>query len=243
MLAAAFAIGRATAPVPVAKPMAPIAPRDAAARLPDGSSDDSLQDCKRRLAFAQRVLEANEQPPYEGPVPFPDDLGPEFRPEGFDNAVNKVLQSCPDLELHLSHADCSEYPCMAFFTQPEGSWNQAVDELRACDAWQSTFGRTGGTANGSFMTDHGVVEYGMLAGNPYDENDPPARDNNAWTRFMDRVDQGKQRLMTQLGGREYTPLEQIDQQIESLQTGTEAALADLRAQRAKLVAEQNADAE
>ena len=129
---------------------------------------------------------------------------------------------------------------MAFFTQPEGSWNAAIDELRACDAWQKTFGRTGGTANSSFMTDHGPVEYGMLAADPYDPDDPPTPDANASKRFMDRAEQGKQQLMAELGGREYTPLEQIDQHIEFLRTGNEAALADLEAQRAKLIAEQNA---
>ena len=233
----AFAIGRATAPVPGVG-VAPIVPR-VAATVPSAPSDDSLQDCQRRLAFAKGVLDAKEQHEYSGPVPFDDDLAPQFRPEGFEQAVSKVLRSCSDLELHLAHVDCSEFPCMAFFTQPEGSWNQAVDELRGCDAWQSTFGQTGGTANASFMTDHGVVEYGMLAGDPYDEkNPPPPPDANAWKRFMDRVDQGKQQLMAQLGGRDFTPLEQIDQQIASFEVGHDAALADLKAQRAKLVAEQ-----
>ena len=87
MVAAAFAIGRATAPVPDVKAVAPIVPRVAVS----APSDDSLQDCQRRLALAQ-VLEAKEQPAYEGPVPFPDDLGPQFRANGFERAVNEVLR-------------------------------------------------------------------------------------------------------------------------------------------------------
>ena len=238
MLAAAFAIGRATAPLPV---IAPMVPRVAAAPLPTAPSDDSLKDCQKRLAFAQGVLEAKGQPPYEGPIPFPDELGPQFRAAGFEQAVNDVLRSCPDRGLRVANVDCSEYPCMAFFTQPEGSMNHVADELRNCDAWKKTFGLTGGTANASFMTDDGVVEYSMLAANPYDpDDDPPPYDPNAGKRFMDRVEQGKQRLMAELGGREYTPLEQIDQQIAFFEKANDTTLADLEAQRAKIIAEQNA---
>jgi hypothetical protein len=58
---------------------------------------------------------------------------------------------------------------------------------------------------------------------------------------MDRAEQGKQRLMAELGGREYTPLEQIDQQIDFFEKAHDATLADLEAQRAKIIAEQNAE--
>ena len=236
---AAFMVGRATvpnAPVPVAHRAARIVVPGKPALVPP---DDALRECETKLAFAQGVLHAQEHAKIGDPVPFPEDLPLQYTPAGFEDAVRDAMRLCPDSGLHLARVDCSEYPCMAFFTQPEHAWNHALDDLRGCDAWRDRFGKGGGQGNSSFMTDGGIVEYSMVS---VATVDPDANwfdhDENASTRWTNRYEQGKEALMAELGGREFTPLEQIDQQIDFWKTvGNEELLPDLLAQRARLVAD------
>ncbi len=121
---ASFTIGRATAPTapaPIVRATVPSVP--AVGRSKATRPDDALQVCERRLALAEGVLRAKERAEIGDPVPFPDGVPPQYTPDGFASALNEALEACPGTGLALAHVDCSEFPCMAFFTQPRGRMN------------------------------------------------------------------------------------------------------------------------
>jgi hypothetical protein len=227
-------VGRTTAPnAPVSAVQRAAMPGKPEADPPD----DALRECEAKLAFASGILRAQEHEKIGDPVPFPDGLAPQYGPEGFEDAVSEAMRACPDSGLHLARVDCSEYPCMAFFTQPENSWNHAIEDLRSCAAWRDQFGKMGGQANDSFMTDDGVVEFSMASVSAEQELGEMG-DQNSTTRWTNRLDQGKQALMAELDGRDFTPIEQIDEEIEFWQlVGHDELVPELQARRAKLVAE------
>lgn len=226
LLAAALYIA-VRPPAPTETPVATRAERRIVKRIHRDAPNDAL---------AGAAPDARERAEVGTPVPFPDHLPPQYRPEGFEAAVNAALEACPDRTLDLVHIDCTEFPCMAFFMK-DGRWNnQAMNELRACEGWSSRF-EGGGQASSGFMTDEGFVEYSMASPAPPGSN----FDENATKRWDARRTQGEGDLMAALGGRRLTPLEEIDIQIKFWrEIGNDVLIADLEEQRARLVASPDA---
>ena len=199
-----FAVGRSTASPRVSKP-APcpsVAPAVTTKTVIEGTS------CEERLAFATKLWEAERVARLGTPVGFPAGLDPAFRPDGFESAVRDVLEECPDVNLTLDHVDCSEFPCFAWFAQPEGSGNQGERGITSCPGWVERFGR-GATSNANdtlVSDDKGVLAYAMIGPHPREMD----WDENLSKRFDARLEDGRDRLMDRWGAREATPLETLD---------------------------------
>jgi hypothetical protein len=249
---AAFLIGRWSAPSPAPaspsqpalsaeRPPQPIIERSPA--LPDTSCEEELAATKQRLALAEGIIDAQIEAQTGTPVAFPEDLEPQYTPEGFEQAVREAMEDCPDIEVELAFTDCSEFPCMAYFSQPEGGYNHAIGKLRSCASWRERFDM-GGQANHSFMTDAGKVEYSMASPRPPGWTG----DDNDNTRWSFRLEQGRAQLMDMWGGREPTPLEEVEVDLAfwSELAGNpdwpegefDKTIATLEAKRAELLAEQ-----
>jgi hypothetical protein len=190
------------------------------------------------------VLDAQERERVGVPVPFPEGLPPIYTAAGFEGAVRQALAECPDAEVRLAKVDCSEYPCFALFSQPRGGMNHSVDGLARCPGWTSRFTNPmHGQANSSFMTDDGPAEWSLLAPTPEGVED--ADPENAGKRWEVRRDEAVQALMDAWGGRPYTELEQVDQELAFWESQADEAEDDamapilerLRRRREKLVAE------
>jgi len=160
------------------------------------------------LALAVGILESQERERTGTPVTFPPDVPRQYTPEGFESAVREALAACPDAGVAFAHVDCSEFPCLAFFSQPSGTYNHGADRLQECSSWTDRF-EASGQANSRFMTDEGLREYSMLSPRP----SGAVSDENAGKRWQARLQQGEEELMAAWGGRELTELEQLDEQI------------------------------
>lgn len=227
-----FVLGRASveppAPVSTPQPAPRVAVREIPARHAD---DDALTECRQQLAVASGLLLAQERAKLGDPVAFPADVPPQYRSDRFEQEVRDALADCPDAELELAHVDCSEFPCMAFFAQPEGSMAHAVYALRRCDAWKERFeGSNMSTAR--FRTTDGYREWSMVGPSP----DSEVTTENKSVRWNLRRDEGKQVLMDAWGGYELTRLEALDEQIGFFRAeGNQDMVERLEAKRAKLV--------
>ncbi len=238
-LALGFAAGRWTeAPPPLTDTPAATPPRSAApgtvveqeSAPVVASSADALAACEKQLALVTSIMDAQVTERVGTPVSFPDDLPEPYTYAGFEPAVRNAVESC-DSSLELAHIDCSEFPCMAFFSQPRGSMNHAVGALRACHVWRQTFRDHGGQANSRFMTDEGLVEYSVAVPRPADSD----FDDNASKRWHSRLEEGEAALMEVWGGRELTELEEIDESIKFWRrAGNEERVRELEARRARV---------
>jgi hypothetical protein len=179
LLLAGFGAGRLTAPRP-----------------PPPEPPDDLHACQAQLAVAVDILEAQERERVGVPLAFPEDLPPQYRPEQFEAEIRAALAGCPETGLELAHIECDEFPCMAFFSQPEGTSHHGVDRLRACDSWKTRFASSG-QASSRFMTDQGVREYSVVSPSP-----AMTPDKNANKRWQARLAQGTEELMLAWGGRD-----------------------------------------
>ena len=229
-----FAVGRKSAPGAVVERTAPVVPVVSERKAPD-RSDDALRECESRVALAEGLLRAQEHEKVGDRVPFPDDLPPQYTPAGFEDAVRRALAACPSSGLEVRRVDCSEFPCMMFFGQARGSYNHAIEGFSKCDAWREQFpGQWLGGGNDLFMTDHGIVEYSYAAPAPEDF----VSDENVGKRQSLRATEGRSQMMADADGRDLTQVEQLDLAIEmfSSMEGHEESVAELEAQRAKLVA-------
>ena len=236
----AFALGRGTAPpapapaVQRAESMA-FAPDQPAGDCPD----DALRACEKKLALAEAVFRAQEHEKVGDPVPFPDGLAPQYRPEGFEDAVRDTMRACPRPARRLARIDCNEFPCMAFFMHDQSADDQDV-EIPPCERWTELFGPMGGMANDQFMTKDGLVGFSMGSVAPIEAE--PSFDPNTQLRWTKRLEEGKAQLMADVDGRELTEIERLDQQIEAMREwgAGEEIIPALEARRAKLAAEENA---
>lgn len=96
---------------------------------PAGAPDADASDLQKRvgelelqLAMARGQLSAIEGTPQ----PWPAELPAAYRPEGFEATARSVADALPGTK--LASVDCSEYPCLAFFTtdQPGEDWGRQV---------------------------------------------------------------------------------------------------------------------
>jgi hypothetical protein len=174
-----------------------------------GLCGEKLAECEQRLEFASNVIGKQMEERTGTPVPFPDDLPTQYTAEEFETAVREALAECKTPGLELAYVDCSEFPCMAFFSQPAKSYNHGVYELRECEGWSRRF-ESGGGANSSFMTDEGVAEYSMMSVSPRSTD----RDENASTRWRVRLSEGEAALIDAWGGREFTEIEEVELSME-----------------------------
>jgi hypothetical protein len=235
--AVSFAIGRATVPTTTARSVARAKPlvfeHEQPASVPP---DDALRACEAKLALAEAVFRAQEHEKVGDPVPFPDGLAPQYRPEGFEDAVRDTMRACPRPARRLARIDCTEFPCMAFFMHDPGA---DEEDVPPCERWTDLFGPMGGMATDQFMTKDGLVGFSMQSVAPIDVE--PSVDPNNQLRWTKRLEEGKAQLMGEVDGRELTELEQLDQQIELMrQWGAgEEIIPALEARRAKLAAEEN----
>jgi hypothetical protein len=250
--AVAFLAGRWSAPVPEPSPPVrpPVEPDSPVERTierieiqPDASCEEELEALRQRLALAEGIIDAQIKAQTGTPEEFPEGLEPQYTPEGFENAVLEAMEGCPGIEVELAFTDCGEFPCMAFFSQPEGGYNHAIGKLRNCESWRNRFA-PGGQANHSFMTDQGKVEYSMASPRPPGWTG----DENSGTRWNYRLEQGRTQLMDMWGGREPTPLEEVESSLVFWNRLAEDpdwpegefddTIAELEAQRATLLAEE-----
>ena len=228
----AFAVGRMSVAAP--EPASPVAPAAVVREVvrTAAPSVDGPADCEQKLGAATALLAAVERERVGTPSPFPADLPPQYRPEGFEAAIRDALSECPESGLKLAHVDCDEFPCMAFFSQPAGSYNHAADSLRTCEGWKTRFHEQG-QANSRFMTDGGLAEWSSLTPRPEGAD----FDENASKRWKLRLDQGEAALMDAWGGRELSPIEKVDEQIAFWrELDNEEMIAEAQAKRARLVA-------
>jgi hypothetical protein len=237
-------VGRWSATGPELAPAAPIA---APERAPTEAwpLPADLPACQDELALARAVLAAQERERVGVPVPFPENLPAIYTPAGFEGAVRQALAECPQAEVELARVDCSEYPCFASFLQPTGGMNHAIQGLLACPGWTSRFDNPRrGQGNTSFMTDEGPVEWSYVIPTPADVT--VEDQENAGKRWQLRFDETEEALMNSGGGRPFTELERLDQQLDfweehADQVGEEATadiVAELRARRAKVEAQE-----
>ena len=236
----AFAIGRGTAPPAPAPAVPRAASMGSAPDQPAGDCpDDALRACEKKLALAEAVFRAQEHEKVGDPVPFPDGLAPQYRPEGFEDAVRDTMRACPRPARRLARIDCNEFPCMAFFMHDQGADDQD-GEIPPCERWTELFGPMGGMAGDQFMTESGLVELSMRSVAPIEAE--PSFDPNNQLRWTKRLEEGKAQLIADAGGRELTEIEKIDQQIAFMREygGFEEFLPALEARRAKLAAEESA---
>jgi hypothetical protein len=235
-----FAIGRATAPDAPVLSVERVAPRVAGYKRAPEETNDALEECERKLALAHRVLDAKERAENGTPVPFPADLPPQYRPEGFEDAVKDAMRTCPQPGRRLARVDCSEFPCMAFFVNDSTAKEPEPPDAAPCDRWNELFGGWGGMATNEFMTDAGVVSFMMRSVAPAD--DATVSDENSQLRWTKRLEDGKAQVIADANGRELTPLEQLDREIEVVRDwdDSEKIVPMLEARRAKLVAEESA---
>ena len=188
-----FAIGRATAPGTPVLSVQRVARVVLPGKTAPNPPDDALRVCETKLALAEGILRAQEHDKVGDPVPFPDDLPEQFRPDAFEEAVRRALDKCaPAGGLALHHVDCSEYPCMVFFRQDRGSYNHAAESLGQCALWKEQFGPSATSGNGHFMTDAGIVEYSYASPMP---DDQWWGDENLGKRVGLRGDSGREQLM------------------------------------------------
>ncbi len=90
------------------------------------------------------------------------------------------------------------------------------------------------------MTDDGTQEYSAASVQPSGTD----WNENTQKRWLARLQAGREQLMADADGRDFTPLEEIDQQIDFWKSvGDDTFLPDLEAKRARLVAEGGAGAE
>lgn len=236
-LVAGFAAGRFTAPPPPSPPKCPdVAPVVKTVTKIEGAS------CEERLAFTTRMWEAERLIRVGVPAPFPPDLPAVYRPDGFEQAIRDTLAACPSVSLKLDHVDCSEFPCFAWFAQPNGAMNHGGDSLTGCAAWVERYG-TGAMsqANSSLVSDdEGTLEYAMLGPHPPDME----WDDNASKRFDVRLEEGRQRLMDAWNARDPTELEAVEADLAFWKAreaeGSEAAarfVENLEARRKRLIEE------
>jgi hypothetical protein len=154
-----FAIGRATRPTTPARVAERTKPVVYAREVPEPDpADDALRECETKLSLAEGILRAQEHEKLGDPVPFPADLPPQYRPEGFEHAIRAALAACDRLgDVELSHVDCSEFPCLAFFRPAPPSYGHQLDALWKCDALNDEFSSEAGGGNNMLMTDAGLV--------------------------------------------------------------------------------------
>lgn len=210
--------------------------------LVDGSCERELAATKQGLALASEIIDAGMREHTGAPEVFPPDLLPQYTADGFEAAVLGAMEDCPDISVALVHVECSEFPCMAFFSQPLGTYNHALGALLSCAAWRNSFDSSG-SANASFMTEGGPVEYSMAAPRPTGFD----FDDNAQIRWKYRYDQGRAFLMDEWGGVDPTELDEVEQQLEFWHNVAEGdperaesigtILADLEAKRTRLITE------
>lgn len=214
----------------------------------DGTCERELAATRQSLSIANQIIDAGIRERTGAPVAFPPGLPQQYTADGFEAAALDALNECPDSSLTLVHVDCSDFPCMAFFSQPSGSNSRGIGWLHSCEAWRDTFDN-GGSANDRFMTDDGPVDFSMSAPLPTGTD----LDDNAHTRWQFRLDQGRAFLMDEWGGREPTELERVEQQLEFWHDAAEDnpdraesfsnIIADFEAKRARLIAKDGGEIE
>jgi hypothetical protein len=121
-------------------------PAPAVARVStrESAGGGSLGDRRCAAAVAERLAEidAVRRTAYGDPVPFPDDLDPEFRPDAVQARARAVATECGDTGVKLLDIDCSEFPCLMVWDVSrmshdwDGGW-LGID--RTCPTWSSAY--------------------------------------------------------------------------------------------------------
>ncbi len=207
------------------------------------SGSSECEACLREVAEAREsesvatwLLDSYVRQDSWAPLPFPEFIGTQYQAEGFEDAVRTAVRSCPETELALAHVDCSEFPCMAFFSQPVNSFCNGVDRLENCESWRSRFYRF--SREPSFlMSEDGRLEYCVVVPWPTGV----AEREYAESRLTDRYRRGRSALMELWNAREPNPVDRIDEEIDfwlSIDDGSpemlpihEEIVVDLEAER------------
>ena len=85
------------------------------------------------------------------PLDWPEDLPPEYRPEGFTRVVSELRATCPALA--KAEADCAEPPCLLIFT----------GDGQLCPEYHQVYGNTLSGFTGMTVTCDGGVTHVMSA--------------------------------------------------------------------------------
>jgi ferric-dicitrate binding protein FerR (iron transport regulator) len=96
----------------------------AALRAENAALRDQLAEAQFTGAMARGQVAATQGEP----VPWPDDVPAEFRPEAFEALLRAEVAKLPGFEVRA--VDCSEYPCVTTVMAPAGEgWQGTVRQL------------------------------------------------------------------------------------------------------------------
>jgi len=113
-----------------------------AAEIPTTDDDtpaaDRIATLEDELAALQRLAAELEVALYGEPVPWPDDVPPEHRPERFTDHAPEVMAQCEPAITAVA-TDCSEPPCYLFVRGDLGLVN---DMTQRCEKWTSLYGQS-----------------------------------------------------------------------------------------------------
>lgn len=114
------------------------------ARCPDAGGQQAaldgankrIEELEARLALARVVEQGYRGELYGTPVPWPDEVPEQLRPEGFQALLAESLDAC-QVPAELVGFACEEAPCMAMLRPERRDWIWSL--IRDCPSWGERF--------------------------------------------------------------------------------------------------------
>jgi len=175
------------------------------------SAPDEADTCATELAMMRAAYSALEEEAFGAPRPFPTDVPPAFQPDGFREAVDALVEHCPELDLGQPFVDCEEYPCqVAFLVGQEGATGMDSRGLNQCAEWDRRMEGAGAAVGTNVLHLDGQTRRAVIFSPTPPDDVPP---ENASKRTFHRFRLNHERFVEELGGRPLTELEQTEGSI------------------------------
>jgi hypothetical protein len=177
--------------------------------------------CARAVATGLAEIDALRRAAYGEPEPFPADLDPAYLPAAVQARARRVPLECPELGWQLVDVDCSEFPCFTVWNTSAVTGDVGMDP-KDCPAWAEVPRDDAVTLasnvwvgpDGERLSVQMVATYppGWWEAHPPGQQDPERRKS----RFDLRREIVLGDLQAELGARDLTKVEQLEEMVSSL---------------------------
>lgn len=189
-----YTAGRWTAPEDAAVEAASARQGDASehgqTRLDREQLEQHVAFLEGELALQRLRKQTLEYELYGEPIPWPEDVLPEYEPGWFRENFRKAVEQCaPDVE--IVGFDCSEPPCLVHLRGGQEGWRDRL--INECPGWVDHYGSAVSSASGTVDCGGGVEERYQIVG-PHREQpwgDGPDAKENQGKRWDQRIEQAR----------------------------------------------------
>jgi len=189
VLVLGYTAGRWTAPEDTAVETAS-AGEHGQARTDREQLEQHVAFLEEELALQRLRKQTLEYELYGEPIPWPEDVPPEYEPGRFRENFRQAVEQCaPDVE--IVGFDCSEPPCLVHLRGGQEGWrDRLIDE---CPGWADHYGSAVFSASGSVECSGGIEERYQIVGPQREQpwGDGPDAAENQDRRRDQRVEQAR----------------------------------------------------